>query len=120
MPITAIACESARGPDADRRLELLIQFAVEGSLSGAYSQPSNAYLAPGVATPYFGYGYQVWILAGEQRRFVLIGIRGQMIFVDPASKLVMVHTAVHKQPSDRASYAEPIALWLSVVAQLGK
>jgi len=83
-------------------------------------QPSNAYLAPGVATPYFGYGYQVWILPGEQRRFVLMGIRGQMIFVDPASKLVMVHTAVYKQPSDRASYAEPIALWLSVVAQLGK
>jgi hypothetical protein len=32
------ACESARGPDADRHVKLLIQFAVEGSLSGAYSQ----------------------------------------------------------------------------------
>jgi hypothetical protein len=32
------ACESARGPDADRRVKLLIQFAAEGSLSGAYSQ----------------------------------------------------------------------------------
>ena len=32
-------CESARGPDADRHVKLLIQFAVEGSLSGAYSQP---------------------------------------------------------------------------------
>jgi hypothetical protein len=31
-------CESARGPDADRRVKLLIQFAVEGSLSGTYSQ----------------------------------------------------------------------------------
>jgi hypothetical protein len=31
------ACESARGPDADRRVKLLIQFAVEGSHSGAYS-----------------------------------------------------------------------------------
>jgi hypothetical protein len=31
-------CESARGPDADRHVKLLIQFAVEGSLSGAYSQ----------------------------------------------------------------------------------
>ena len=30
-------CESARGPDADRHVKLLIQFAVEGSLSGAYS-----------------------------------------------------------------------------------
>jgi hypothetical protein len=32
------ACESARGPDADRHVKLLIQFAVEGALSGAYSQ----------------------------------------------------------------------------------
>ena len=33
-------CKSARGPDADRHVKLLIQFAVEGSLSGAYSQRS--------------------------------------------------------------------------------
>jgi hypothetical protein len=32
------ACELARGPDPDRRVKLLIQFAVEGSHSGAYSQ----------------------------------------------------------------------------------
>jgi hypothetical protein len=32
------ACKSARGPDADRRVKLLIQFAVDGSHSGAYSQ----------------------------------------------------------------------------------
>src|SRR6266478_7392733 len=82
--------------------------------------PSNAFLAPGAATPYFGYGYQVWILPGEQRSFALIGIRGQMILVDPASKLVMVHTAVRKKPSDRAYSADLIALWLGVVAQLGK
>ena len=35
-------CESARGPDADRHVKLLIQFAVEGSLSGAYSQDSGS------------------------------------------------------------------------------
>ena len=82
--------------------------------------PGNAYLAPRAATPYFGYGYQVWILPGEQRSFALLGIRGQMILVDPASKLVMVHAAVRKQPVDRASSADLIALWLGVVAQLGK
>jgi CubicO group peptidase (beta-lactamase class C family) len=83
-------------------------------------QPRNAYLAPGAATPYFGYGYQVWLLPGEQRRFALLGIRGQMILVDPASKLVMVHTAVRNNPSDPASNAETIALWLGVIKQLGK
>ena len=36
-----------------------------------------------------GYGYQVWILAGEHRMFALRGVRGQAIYVDPASGLVM-------------------------------
>jgi CubicO group peptidase (beta-lactamase class C family) len=83
-------------------------------------RPADGYLAPGGATPYFGYGYQLWIFPGEQRRFALLGIRGQMIFVDPATRLVMVHTAVRQKPSDRAANAETIALWLAVVAQLGK
>jgi hypothetical protein len=42
-----------------------------------------------------------------------MGIRGQMIWIDPASKLVMVHTAVRKNPS--ASEAEAIALWHGMV-----
>lgn len=83
-------------------------------------QPADAYLAPKTATPYFGYGYQVWLLSGEARRFALLGIRGQIILVDPASKLVMVHTAVRQKPSEPASYAEIITLWFSVLAQLGK
>ena len=37
----AFRCKSARGPDADRHVKLLIQFAVEGSLSGAYSQTAH-------------------------------------------------------------------------------
>ena len=36
------ACESARGPDAEWHVKLLIQFAVEGSLSGAYSHSGVA------------------------------------------------------------------------------
>jgi CubicO group peptidase (beta-lactamase class C family) len=83
-------------------------------------QPSDGYLAPRVATPFFGYGYQVWIFPGEPRRFALLGVRGQMILVDPTSKLVMVHTAVRQKPSDRAANAETIALWLAAVAQLGQ
>jgi CubicO group peptidase (beta-lactamase class C family) len=83
-------------------------------------RPNDAYLAPGTATPYFGYGYQTWLFPGSERRFALLGIRGQIIFVDPASKLVMVHTAVRRKPSDPGSNAETVALWLNVVAQLGK
>ena len=35
------ACKLARGPDADRHVKLLIQFAVKGSLSGAYSHNTD-------------------------------------------------------------------------------
>ncbi|WP_174247451.1 hypothetical protein [Methylocapsa sp. S129] len=83
-------------------------------------RPSDAYLAPGTATPFFGYGYQVWILPSQQRQFTLLGIRSQMILVDPASKLVMVHAAVGKKPYDPAAIAEILALWFGVVAQFGQ
>jgi len=82
---------------------------------------ADAYLAPGVGPrSYYGYGYQVWLLPGTDRRFVLLGIRGQMIFVDPATKLVMVHTAVRAKPVDLAASAETIALWIAVMDQLGR
>ena len=83
-------------------------------------RPADAYLAPGTASPYFGYGYQVWLFPGPQRRFALIGIRGQLILVDPASKIVMVHTAVRLKPVDREANGETIALFLGAVEQFGK
>src|SRR3954451_4174699 len=83
-------------------------------------RPEDRHLAPGTATEYFGYGYQTWLFPGQGRRFALLGIRGQFIMVDPASKLVMVHTAVRKQPAEQASYAEPITLWFNLLAQFGK
>jgi len=78
------------------------------------------YLAPRTATPFFGYGYQTWILPGSRRMFALMGIRGQMIIVDPASKLVLVHTAVRKVPAAPRGNAETIALWYGVVERFGK
>ena len=50
--------------------------------------------------------------------FVLRGIRGQAIYVDPASRLVMVHTAVRKQARD-PGIGEANALWRNLVKQLG-
>ena len=45
-------------------------------------------------------------------------VRGQAIFVDPASRLVMVHTAVRKQAIDPGN-REAVALWQSLVRELG-
>ncbi len=48
---------------------------------------------PRKATPYFGYGYKFWLYPATQRKFALLGVYGQSIFVDPAQRLVMVVTA---------------------------
>ena len=81
--------------------------------------PDQKHLWPGVATPFFGYGYQAWIFPSEQRRFAFLGVRGQSIFVDPQSRLVMVQTAVRKRPSRDPSARETAALWRAVVETLG-
>jgi CubicO group peptidase (beta-lactamase class C family) len=70
---------------------------------------------PSNATPYYGYGYQFWIFPGERRRFALLGIYGQAIFVDPGLKLVMVHTAVSKDAIDIGMSRERDALWRGIV-----
>jgi CubicO group peptidase (beta-lactamase class C family) len=80
--------------------------------------PGQVHLQPGIATPFFGYGYQVWLFPGERRMFALLGVHGQALFVDPASRLVLVHTAVRQQPVDPAG-AEAVALWRSLVRELG-
>jgi CubicO group peptidase (beta-lactamase class C family) len=71
------------------------------------------HLRPGIATPFFGYGYQTWIFPGERRMFALLGVRGQAIFVDPAKRLVLVQTAVRKQAS--GGRTELGALWETVI-----
>jgi CubicO group peptidase (beta-lactamase class C family) len=77
------------------------------------------HLRPGGATPFFGYGYQTWIFPGERRMFAFLGVRGQAIYVDPASRLVMVHTAVRKRPVDPGT-REARALWEGIVRELSR
>jgi CubicO group peptidase (beta-lactamase class C family) len=77
---------------------------------------------PKRATPYLGYGYQVWLLPMKERTFVLLGIHGQAIFVQPKSGIVMVQTSVNDWPSGRqdiAPYQLRDALWRGVVISLG-
>lgn len=80
--------------------------------------PWNGYLRNTIAQSW-GYGYQVWILPGERRMFVLLGTNGQDLLVDAESKLVMVHTAVRKLAGFNPKSPEVIALWYAVVAQFG-
>lgn len=77
--------------------------------------------APNRATPYFGYGYQFWLYPGAKRRFALLGVYGQSVFVDPELKLVMVITAVAKNASvGKETFArERDAVWRGLVAKYG-
>jgi CubicO group peptidase (beta-lactamase class C family) len=77
------------------------------------------HLRPGVATPVFGYGYQTWIVPVERRMFLLWGVRGQRIIVDPRSKLVIVNTAVHQQAIDLRALEEMWAVWWAFVKRFG-
>ena len=77
---------------------------------------------PGKATAYFGYGYQFWLFPGERRRFVMLGVYGQSIFIDPALRLVIVQTAVNeKAEAGQTTLArERLAFWQGVVRHYGK
>ena len=75
---------------------------------------------PRRATPFFG--YQFWLYPLKTRTFALQGIHGQTIYVQPASGIVMVQTAVFDQASGRTDpepHAERDALWRGVLATLG-
>jgi CubicO group peptidase (beta-lactamase class C family) len=78
--------------------------------------------APKKATPYYGYGYQVWTFPSARRRFALLGVYGQSIFVDPAQKLVMVHLAANATAkSGQTSMGREVgSLWYSVVSHYGR
>jgi CubicO group peptidase (beta-lactamase class C family) len=79
---------------------------------------AGSYLRNTIAQ-FWGYGYQVWLLPGERRMFLLLGISGQALFVDPESKLIMVQTAVRKLPIGDPKAPEAMALWYALVAQYG-
>jgi CubicO group peptidase (beta-lactamase class C family) len=83
----------------------------------AATTPSGEPFEPGQTRSFFGYGYQTWILPGPERQFALRGLRGQAVFVDPKSKLVMVHTAA-RDVGDAGR--EMLPLWLAIAKSLGK
>jgi CubicO group peptidase (beta-lactamase class C family) len=74
--------------------------------SAADALPTNSLLAK--------YGYQIWY-SPDTRRFLLQGLRGQNILVDPDLKLVLVQTALS---GGQAEFMELFALWTALRAQV--
>jgi CubicO group peptidase (beta-lactamase class C family) len=97
------------------RLGLML--AHDGRWNGQSIVPRDWLLAatttgPGSPT---GYGYQTWLLPGERRMFMLRGLRGQFVLVDPGSKLVLVQTAVGSAGDNL--HQAILALWSAIVAR---
>ncbi|RFB97406.1 serine hydrolase [Rhizobium leguminosarum bv. trifolii] len=65
----------------------------------------------------WGYGYLVWLMPGPRRTFVMEGVEGQRIFIDPATHLVLVHTAVRLKPTHDIGDSELLALWRALLDQ---
>ena len=85
-------------------------------------QRQPAAFHPRRATPYLGYGYQVWLLPMKTRTFVLQGIHGQAVFVQPSSGIVFVQTSANDWPSGRQDvvpYQLRDAFWRGVLTSLG-
>jgi CubicO group peptidase (beta-lactamase class C family) len=91
------------------RLGLLL--ANHGALNGRQIIPAawvraattveSPHLNVGTATRFNGYGYQTWLI-DHNGRFALMGVRGQGVYVDAKTKVVVVNTAVHALPRDPA------------------
>jgi CubicO group peptidase (beta-lactamase class C family) len=91
-------------------------------LDATDAQRQPAAFRPNRATPYFGYGYQFWLFPMRERTFALQGVHGQALFVQPASGIVMVQTAVNEAASgqqDPQPGQERDAFWRGVLKSLG-
>jgi CubicO group peptidase (beta-lactamase class C family) len=84
----------------------------------AATTPEAAHLRVGTATPNNGYGYQTWITHRTEPRFAALGIHGQAIFIDTATNLVVVHTAVWNDPADRAERGAQFKLLEAIYSKL--
>jgi CubicO group peptidase (beta-lactamase class C family) len=73
---------------------------------------------PGVATPQLGYGLHFWTFPGRPRRFALIGVYGQFMFVAPDLQLVMVQLSAgaDAKNADTDMALEAQSLWQGLIA----
>ena len=76
------------------------------------------HLAVGTATPNNGYGYQTWLTHRTEPRFAALGVHGQAIYVDPARRLVVVHTAAWSEPDDRPARGAQFRFLESLIGKL--
>lgn len=85
--------------------------------------PDAPHLMPGPkpgTTNTMGYGYQWWIPADPHGDFMALGVYGQMIYVDPGARLVVVKNSVDHdfQKNDFENEQITLALCRAIAADL--
>jgi len=113
-----LANDGVRPDGADRTQVIPREFLLDAT---DWKRQPEAF-RPKNATPYWGYGYQFWIFPGEHRRFAMLGVYGQSVFVDPELKLVMVQTGANATPeAGKTTLAsDRDAFWRGVVRYYGE
>jgi len=86
-----LANDGVRPDDPAARRVIPLEFLLEAT---DWKRVPEAF-RPGKASPYLGYGYQFWTYPGERRRFAMLGVYGQSVFVDPGQRLVIVQTGAN-------------------------
>ncbi len=88
----------------------------------ASTTPGGPHLQPGPkdGEESMGYGYQWWLPADWNGDFMALGVYNQLIYVDPATRLVVaVHSANRDfQRDDFAPTREALSLWRTVARDL--
>lgn len=69
-----------------------------------------------------GQARQFWIFPGERRRFAMLGVYGQSVYVDPGLKLVMVQTGANAtaEAGKNSLGADRNVFWRGLVRFYGK
>jgi CubicO group peptidase (beta-lactamase class C family) len=100
------------------RLGLML--AHNGNWAGKSIVPANwiaASTTAGPDDPSPTYGYQIWISPLGNKRFTLRGLRGQLVWVDPVTQIVAVHTSLD---TNELQIAEMSSMFLAAREQLLK
>jgi CubicO group peptidase (beta-lactamase class C family) len=98
------------------RLGLML--AHRGMWSGRTVVPEKWVVAStsvGRDSPSPAYGYHIWISPFDRNKFYLSGLRGQWVFIDPATKMILVQTAL---ANNEYATRELRALFLAALAKL--
>lgn len=77
------------------------------------------HLLPTEDTP--GYGYQWWVLDGEQGDFLAMGIYGQAVYVNPQYNIVIAKTSAYREYDDDGEEMEieSVAFLRAIAMELG-